>query len=293
VSVAEGANEATSPEQANGWGSGRISFLLFWFPFAKDLLSPIALLVLVIEVLAVSADAGVRALGGAGDVSAAVIRDPTSGVWDQLFGTLDCRALGLDANVSSAFGNAVCAFGFDSARNHVAIKLRAPAVFHLTPNLHALNVGVEAVGVANNDDSSGVGNSQRRLFGSTGVQFWRHSSCRQDAAVGSEALDSGAFDLGAIDVEAEGLVLDCVVLVSFEGVVFVTHGNVTVLRERKSDGVSPAFLAIGRRGRCRRTGSRWFFVDFNAYVVLFGLDGSKTCDEDAEDKQLHFVVLAS
>jgi len=273
---------------------------LCWFRNAFDHLSPIALLVLVVEVLAVSADAGVRALGGAGDVSAAVFRDPTSGVWDQLVGTLDWghSALRLDANVSGAFGNAVCAFGFDSARNHVAIKLRAPAELRLTPNLHALNVGVEAVGVANDDDSGGVESSQLRLFGSAGVQYddWLQSSCWQVwqvGAVGSGALLSGVFDLGAIDVEAEGLVLDFVVLVSFEGVVFVTLGNVTVLRERKSDGVSPAFLAIGRRGRCRRTGIGWFFVEFNAYVVLFGLDGSKTCDEDAEDKQLHFVVPAS
>jgi len=265
----------------------------FWFRFAFDVLGPFAFLVLVVEVLAVSADAGVRTLGGAGDVSAAVIRDNTSGVRDQLFGTVDLRALGPDANVSGAFGNAVCAFGFDSARNHGAIKLRAPAVLlHTECFLGALNVGIEAVGVANDDDSSGVGNIQRHLFGSTGVQRWRHSSCWQDGAVGCGALLSGAFDLGAIDVEAEGLVLDFVVLVSFEGVVFVTLGNVTVLRERKSDGVSPAFFAIGRRGR-GRTGNRWFFVEFNAYVVLFGLDGSKTCDEDAEDKQLHFVVLAS
>merc|ERR1712189_32038 len=212
-----------------------------------------------------------------------------SGVRDQLVGTLDCRAHGVDTNVSGAFGNAVCAFGFDSARNHVAIKLRAPAELRLTRNLHALNVGVETVGVANDVDSSGVGNGQRRLFGSTGVHFWRHSSIWQDGAVGCGALLTGAFDLGAIDVEAEGLVLDFVVLVSFEGVVFVTLGNVTVLRERKSDGVSPAFFAIGRRGRCRRGRTGWF-VEFNAYVVLFGLDGSKTCDEDAEDKQLHFVV---
>jgi len=265
----------------------------FWFRFAFDVLGPFAFLVLVVEVLAVSADAGVRTLGGAGDVSAAVIRDNTSGVRDQLVGTLDCRAHGRDANVSGAFGNAVCAFGFDSARNHVAIKLRAPAELRLTRNLHALNVGVETVGVANDVDSSGVGNSQRLLFGSTGVQCWRHSRCWQDGAVGCGALLSGAFDLGAIDVEAEGLVLDFVVLVSFEGVVFVTLGNVTVLRQRKSDGVSPAFFAIGRRGRCRRGMTGWFFVEFNAYVVLFGLDGSKTCDEDAEDKQLHFVVLAS
>jgi len=240
-----------------------LSFLLldgeldgFCFRFAFDVLGPFALLLLVVKVLAISANAGVGALGGAGDVSATVIRDNTSGVCDQLFDTVaECRALGLDANVSSAFSGTVFAFGLDSSGNHVAIKLRAPAELVLRGSA-ALNVSVETVLVAIEDQSTGVaGSSQFRRFGRARIQFGRHNGRWHDRAVGPGALDSGAFDLGAIDVEAEGLVLDCVVLVSLEGVVFVTLRNITVLRERKSDGVSPAFLAIGRRGRCGRGGS--------------------------------------
>merc|ERR1712189_92053 len=65
--------------------------------------------------------------------------------------------------------------------------------------------------------------------------------------------------------EAEGLVLDAVVLVMFEGVVFVTLGNVTVLRQREGNGVGLAFSAIAWL-RLRSFGSFSFILseDFNA-----------------------------
>jgi len=185
----------------------------------------------------------------------------------------------------------------ESSRNDLAIALSAPAVLlsRLGALLPALSVGKVTVFVACGVNFVGVAAGiQHRLFVGAGFQLGSRRGLWWCHAVGSCSFLSGSFDLSATVGEAEGLVLDAVVLVMFEGVVFVTLGNVTVLRQREGNGVGLAFSAIAWL-RLRSFGSFSFILseDFNAFwflqITLFGLGGGKASDEDAEKKKLHGV----